>query len=229
MSRAANPRALVTGASSGIGAAIVRRLLTEGWRVTGIARRPTEFASPNYIGVAADLATAEGCAVAARAGDGAAALVHCAGIMRSGPLGMLDPASGAAMWTLHVGAAERLANALAPEMPDGGRVVLIGSRAAVGVAGRSQYGGTKAALVALARAWAAELAPRGVTVNVVAPAATDTPMLVDPERGDAVPRLPPIGRYVMPEEVAHAVAFLLSPLAGAITGQALTICGGASL
>ncbi len=74
-----------------------------------------------------------------------------------------------------------------------------------------------------------ELAPRGVTVNVVAPAATETPMLENPSRADVAPRLPPLGRYIRPEEVAGAVAFLLSAEAAAITGQQLVICGGSSL
>jgi 3-oxoacyl-[acyl-carrier protein] reductase len=84
-------------------------------------------------------------------------------------------------------------------------------------------------LVAMARAWAAELAPRQITVNVVAPAATATPMLADPGRSGVQPKLPPIGRYIEPAEVAASVNYLLSPLAGAITGQQLVLCGGASL
>ena len=74
-----------------------------------------------------------------------------------------------------------------------------------------------------------ELAGRGITVNVVAPAATDTPMLQDAGRGGVSPRVPPIGRFVRPEEVAALTAFLLSDEAAAITGQQLVICGGASL
>ncbi|WP_141678669.1 SDR family oxidoreductase, partial [Acinetobacter baumannii] len=77
-------------------------------------------------------------------------------------------------------------------------------------AGRGQYAATKAALVAMARSWASELAPRGITVNVVAPAATETPMLKDPTRANVTPKLPPLGRFIRPEAVAAAVAFLLS-------------------
>ena len=95
--------------------------------------------------------------------------------------------------------------------------------------GRSQYAATKAALVAMALSWAIELAPRGVTANVVAPAATQTAMLSDPQRQSVAPRVPPIGRYIQPKEVAGAVAFLLSAEADAITGKVLTICGGSSL
>jgi len=114
-------------------------------------------------------------------------------------------------------------------MAEGGRIIFIGSRTAAGASGRGQYAATKAALVALARSWAIELAPRRITVNVVAPAATDTPMLHDPARAAAAPRMPPIGRYIQPSEVAAMVAFLLGPEAGAITGQNLVICGGSSL
>ena len=86
-----------------------------------------------------------------------------------------------------------------------------------------------AAMVGLARSWAAELAPRGITVNVVAPGATETPMLMQPGRASSPPKLPPMGRYIQPQEVADLVGYLLSPSAAAITGQELVICGGASL
>jgi NAD(P)-dependent dehydrogenase (short-subunit alcohol dehydrogenase family) len=228
MTATAPLRAIVTGASSGIGAAICTRLLREGWHVTGISRTAPAWQDPGFSHRAADLL--DDAAVAdAVAGLRCDALVHAAGIMRAAPLGALDAEVGRTLWRLHVDVAARLADLLAPGMPDGGRIVLIGSRAAAGVAGRSQYGASKAALVAMARAWAQELAPRRITVNVVAPAATDTPMLRDPARAGTPPRLPPIGRLVTPEEVAALTAFLLGPEAGAITGQQILVCGGASL
>jgi 3-oxoacyl-[acyl-carrier protein] reductase len=81
----------------------------------------------------------------------------------------------------------------------------------------------------MVRSWAIEQARRGITVNIVAPGATETPMLLDPNRTQVKPRLPPIGRFIQPGEVAATVAFLLSPDAGAITGQQIVLCGGASL
>lgn len=221
--------ALVTGASSGIGAAIVRHLLAEGWAVTGVARREARFDHPAYCAITADLSEPAGCGKVLAEAKGVTAFVHAAGFLATGRLGELDHAAAAGMWKLHVEAAEWLANGLLPGFAPGGRIVLIGSRTATGSAGRSQYAATKAALVAMARSWAIELAPSGITANVVAPAATETAMLSDPARGAVTPRLPPIGRYIQPDEVAGAVAFLLAPGAAAITGQVLTICGGSSL
>lgn len=223
------PHALVTGVSSGIGAAIAQRLLAEGWRVTGLSRRPPEQTHPALTWIGVDLADDQALdGVLANIGM-LDAIVHAAGFMRTAPLGALDPADGAAMWHLHVAVASRLVDRLIERLATGGRIVLIGSRTMQGAAGRSQYAATKAALVGLVRSWALELASRGITVNLVAPGATETPMLRDPGRAGTPPRLPPLGRYVQPEEVAGLTAFLLGPDAGALTGQTLTVCGGASL
>lgn len=226
--KSAERHAIVTGASSGIGAAIVARLLREGWRVTGLSRTDPGLADARYAHRVVDLLDAKALP-AAVAGLRPTAFVHAAGLMRGGVVGALDAEAGRTLWRLHVEAASLLADLLVTRMPDGGRIVLLGSRTAAGSAGRSQYAATKAALVAMARSWAIELAPRGITVNVVAPAATDTPMLRDPARAAVAPKLPPIGRYISPEEVAALTAFLLGQEAGAITGQQMLICGGTSL
>ncbi len=222
-------RAVVTGTSSGIGAAIARRLLTDGWRVLGLDRAPPVLSEPGFDPATLDLTDPAALAASLDRVRDVKAIVHAAGFMRTAPLGALDAAGAAAMWAVHVVAAASLADILAPRLPAGGRILLIGSRTASGAAGRSAYAATKAALVGMARSWALELAPRGITVNVVAPGATETPMLRDPTRAGVPPRLPPIGRFVRPEEVAALAAFLLSPEADAITGQQILICGGASL
>ena len=221
--------AVVTGSSSGIGAAIARRLLAGGWRVTGLDRAPAVIAEPAFDMIRVDLTDRVARAAAiARLAD-VTAIVHAAGLMRAGPLGALDEGDGETLWQLHVGCASALADALGPNLPAGGRIVLIGSLSSRGVAGRSQYAASKAALVALARSWAVELLQRGVTVNVVAPATTATAMLADPARSAVAPVVPPIGRLIRPDEVAALTAFLLSEEAAAITGQEIFICGGATL
>ncbi|MCA3329759.1 MAG: SDR family oxidoreductase [Roseomonas sp.] len=226
---AAPPRhAIVSGASSGIGEAICQRLLREGWRVTGLSRRSPDWQAPGYQHRSIDLADT-GAIPAALEGLSADAIIHAAGMMRAAPLGALDPAVSTTLWQLHVEAAERMVNTLLPRLSDGGRILLIGSRAATGIAGRSQYSAGKAALVAMARAWAQELLPRRITVNVVSPGTTDTAMLRDPARANNAPKIPPIGRLIEPEEVAALSCFLLGPEAGAITGQQIFICGGSSL
>ncbi len=231
---AARSRALVTGSSSGIGAAVAQRLLDDGWQVHGVDLAPATITHPSFDAHQVDLRdvarTAE-LLTALLAGGPVQALVHAAGVLRSAPLGRLQADDGAAMWQLHVDAGTRIANTVLPAMCSAGhgRVVLIGSRVWRGLAGRSQYAATKAALVSLARSWAAEVVTHGVTVNVVSPAATDTPMLADPARADSAPRLPPIGRLIRPTEVAALVAYLLSADAAALTGQDIALCGGASL
>lgn len=231
MSNEATGAAVVTGSSSGIGRAIAQHLLAQGWRVRGLDLAPPTLRAAAFEAVTVDLAdTAQIARVASRLTD-AQALVHAAGVLRVGPLGQLDHAAGELMWRLHVQAAAALADLVVPAMAQrgSGRVVLIGSRVAQGMPGRSQYAATKSALTALARSWAAECAARGVTVNVVSPAATETSMLQDPARAASAPRLPPIGRLIQPAEIAALVAYLLSPAAAAITGQDIAICGGASL
>jgi len=226
------PHAVVTGASSGIGEAIARRLLADGWRVTGLSRRAGGIAHPAFTHREADLRSEPSILTAAE-GLVADAFVHAAGLMGTRPLGQLESETGAGMWQVHVQAgsllADRLLHGMGGEGRRDGRIVLVGSRTATGAAGRSQYAATKAALTGLARSWAAELAPRGITVNIVSPAATDTPMLADPARASTAPKLPPIGRLIRPAEVAATVAFLLSEDAAAITGQNIVICGGSSL
>jgi NAD(P)-dependent dehydrogenase (short-subunit alcohol dehydrogenase family) len=225
------PCAVVTGSSSGIGQCIAEHLLQSGWQVIGLDMAPPTTLHPNLRTVQVDLADHAAIMLISTDLTNISAFVHAAGVLRVGHLGELDPMNGELMWQIHTQAAISLANVLIPRMRKQkyGRAVFIGSRVAQGMPGRSQYAATKAAVIALARSWASEVASAGVTVNVVSPAATQTTMLSDPARATSAPRLPPLGRLIQPQEIAELVAFLLSPSAAAITGQDIAICGGASL
>jgi 3-oxoacyl-[acyl-carrier protein] reductase len=221
---------VVSGASSGIGQSIARHLIAIGWRVLGLDVAQASLTHADYQHHVIDLTDA-GAVEQHLQNVNAYGFVHAAGVMRVGKLGQLDLQGAAQMWGLHDHAAAVISNALLPHMlsDQQGRIVFIGSRVSQGLPGRGQYAATKAALVAMAKSWAAEVAASGVTVNVVSPAATDTGMLNDPLRAGSQPRLPPIGRLIQPQEIAELVAYLLSPSAAAITGQEITICGGSSL
>ena len=114
---------------------------------------------------------------------------------------------------------------------DGGRIVSIGTTGAVHIpfAGAADYVATKAAVAAYARGWARDLGARGITVNVIQPGAINTDM--NPEDGpfaEALKNLAALGRYGQPEDIAAAVAFLVGPDAGYITGATLNVEGGQS-
>ncbi len=222
---------VVTGSSAGIGRAIADALLAEGWRVSGLDLAPATLEHAAFTAFRVNLADGADIHRVTASLPAVDALVHAAGVLRTAPLGALDHAAGELMWRLHVDAASRLADALVPAMAarGAGRVVFIGSRVSQGMPGRGQYAATKAALLALARSWAAEVVAQGVTINVISPAATATGMLQDPARATSAPRVPPIGRLIEPAEIAGLVSYLLSPLAAAMTGQDLALCGGASL
>jgi len=220
---------LITGVSSGIGAAIAEQLLNEGWQVTGLSRTLVKRDNPRFTSLSVDLFDVVALKQMLATLPQVDAIIHAAGMMKAAPLGDLDEGISEKLWQLHIRVTEVLANQLAQQLPMGGRIVLLGSRTSTGAAGRSQYVSTKAAMKGMVRSWAAELAPRGVTANIVAPGATETPMLSQPGRESSPPKLPPIGRYIQPQEVAALVCYLLSPAADAITGQEIVICGGASL
>lgn len=171
----------MTGTSSGIGLAAAGKLIATGWDVIGLSR--TRGALPlETPWLCCDLSDVRSVEHAIRdtracAKNGVHAIVHAAGLQYSGRLGTLDVAGGERMRAVHVRAAQMLVDGLVHDVVDGGRVVLVGSRTMSGVPGKSQYAATKAALSALARAWAAELARRQITVDVVAPGPTRTPRL----------------------------------------------------
>ena len=137
---------------------------------------------------------------------------------------------------LNLRCAIQCAQAVLPGMRTAGmgRIVSIASRAMLGLPARTAYAAAKAALVGATRSWAAELAPHGITANVVAPASVDTPLwqTLNPtgsaRRGKILDSVP-MGRLATPEDVAQAVAFFLDARSGYVTGQVLFVCGGQSM
>ncbi|MGD9885387.1 MAG: SDR family oxidoreductase [Reyranella sp.] len=232
--------AIVTGASGGIGAAIAKALLADGYHVISLALDKPDWAHPKLEARTVDLFDA-------RATEAAAAeiarehrvthLVHNAGVIRPNAVESTAAADIAALAQLHLGAALTLLGATLPHMKrvGFGRVVLISSRAALGATGRTAYSATKAGIIGMGRTWALELAPHGITVNMVAPGPVQgTHMFHEiipagSERESALAAAIPMRRLGRPEDVAAAVRFFAGREASFITGQVLYVCGGASV
>jgi 3-oxoacyl-[acyl-carrier protein] reductase len=230
--------AVVTGGSTGIGAAICSHMLDAGYHVISIARR--EPADPRCEHVEADLldpiATAQAAQDIVRR-HAITHVVHNAGVIRPALLPDVTTADLIALTHLHLNAAMTLTQSALPAMRAAGfgRIVLISSRAALGLATRTAYSATKSGMIGMARTWALELAPDGITVNVVAPGPIrETEMFhdvipADSPREEALAAAIPVKRLGAPDDVAQAVMFFASPASSFITGQTLFVCGGSSI
>ena len=231
--------AVVTGGSAGIGLAICQRLLEDGYEVISLARRKSPIDHPKLHSVEVDLM--DRAATTAAAHDIArrfevTTLVHNAGVIRPALVADAKLEDLDALVELHLGCAIQLLQAALPAMrrTGFGRVVLLSSRAAVGLATRTAYSATKAGMIGMARTWALELAADGITVNVVAPGPVHTDMFYDviPAGSERERRLAasiPVQRIGEPDDVARAVSFFVDPANSFVTGQVLYVCGGASL
>ena len=162
--------------------------------------------------------------------------VHNAGLIWPNLLEDAKASDVAGLAQLHLGSALTLIQAFLPAMKSGrfGRVVFNGSRAALGVPTRTAYSATKAGMIGMARTWALELAPHGITVNVVAPGPilTDNFWGIIPKGSDRERKLAermPVGRLGKVQDVSNAILFFCDPENGFVTGQTLYVCGGASI
>src|ERR1700722_668872 len=239
-------RALVTGASRGIGAAIAKALAAEGADVAITYEKSAEAAGEvvgavkasgrHAIAIQAD--SADAAAVQASVEKAVAELggldilVNNAGILRLSPVKDISLEDIDALLNINVRAPIVASKAAIPHLGKGGRIINIGSFFAdkvPGGAGLSVYALSKSALTAFSQGLARELGPRDITVNVVQPGSIDTDM--NPAHGpfgETLRSITALGRYGKAEDIGNMVAFLAGPKAQYITGSTLTVDGGAN-
>ncbi|MCW6511157.1 3-oxoacyl-ACP reductase family protein [Lichenifustis flavocetrariae] len=239
-------RALVTGASRGIGAGIAKVLAAEGADVAITYEKSADAAAEvvraiealgrRAVAIQADnadvTAVQASIATAVEKLGGLDILVNNAGILRLSTVADMSLEDIDALLNVNVRAPVVASKAAIPHLGQGGRIINIGSFFAdkvPGGAGLPVYALSKSALTAFSQGLARELGPRDITVNVVQPGSIDTDM--NPAHGpfgETLRSITALGRYGKVEDIGNMVAFLAGPKAQYITGTALTVDGGAN-
>lgn len=245
MASLAGKRALVTGGSRGIGAAIARRFAAEGAAVAVSYEHSApaanavvdDITASGGHGVAVQMSAADPASIKRAIDEAAAALggldilVNNAGVYRVGLVDQLTLEDIDLTLNVNVRAVILASQAALAHLTDGGRIISTGSNLATQVpdTGVSLYSASKAALIGFSKGLARDLGPRRITVNVVHPGATDTDMnpADGPHAAAQLSRMA-IPRWGEPEDVAALVAFVAGPEASSITGTGLTVDGGAN-
>jgi 3-oxoacyl-[acyl-carrier protein] reductase len=228
--------AVVTGAGAGIGAAVARRLASEGARVVVIDRdgdaADTVAAEIGGIGAAADVADRASVAAVLAGLDAVHIVVNNAGNSRPAMFHKMDEATFRSVLDVHLVGTFNVSQEALALLPDDGRGRIINSTSAaglVGTIGQANYAAAKAAIVGFTKSLAKELARRSITANCVAPLAatamTET-VRTDPRFAEKQLERIPLGRWAEPDEIAGSFAFLASDDAAYITGQVLCVDGG---
>lgn len=231
--------AIVTGGGRNIGAAISKRLQADGFRVFVLDIVAPDDASLQADAVKIDLSDAYATRKAVTeiaAQHKVTCLVNNVGLVAPAPLKDVALADFDRLMKLNLRPAIICAQALEPALREngGGRIVFNTSRVTKGKLDRTLYSATKGAAQSMARTWALELGPSGITVNCVAPGPIATTAFWDNNPPDApktkaIVDAVPVGRMGTPEDVANAVSFFCDERAGFVTGQTLFVCGGVTV
>lgn len=239
--------AIITGAASGIGKGIARRLAAEGARVViadlnvNAAQQTAEELGGDSMGIpvdVADRATVDAMVTQVTDRYGTIdILINNAGWDKIGPFLEQDPAVWERIININLMGVLNCSQAVALQMKEQGHgtIVNVGSDAArVGSSGEAVYSAAKGGIVAFTKTLARETARHGLTANAVCPGPADTPLFAQiseesPKLRDALERSIPLRRLAQPEDLANAVAFLVSPRTAYITGQTLSVSGGLTM
>jgi NAD(P)-dependent dehydrogenase (short-subunit alcohol dehydrogenase family) len=237
-------RAVVTGAASGIGRAVARRLLREGVEVLAVdlaADRLKELAGPGLVAMAANVAEDNDRSRVAAAADGCDFLVNAAGIIRIKPIFEVTLQDWREIMTINAESIFFLCQLIGPRMTPGGAIVNLSSSSSklASTIEVAPYAASKTTILSITRSFAYALASRPIRVNAICPGIVDTPMQesvlneVARKRGTSAEQLSeqrnrsvPLGRASSADECAGAIWFLLSDEAAYMTGQAINFTGG---
>ncbi len=237
-------RAIVTGGGSGIGLAVVERLIAEGVSVLAVDIQERGLTQATNVGadvLQCDIADPASMDMILQAAGDVSDLVNCAGIIRLAPILEATREDWRSILGVNAEALFFLSQAVGRVLVDGGAMVNVSSSSAklATTTEAAIYAASKAAVASITRSFAYALAPRRVRVNAVCPGIVDTPMErrllkeVAVNRGVSVAELEaarnrtvPLGRSSEPSEIAEVIAFLLSDRASYMTGQSVNITGG---